>query len=274
MQESLPAYYSVGSGTAVVLLHCTLSSKNQWRALSGMLEKHYRVIAVDLYGYGDTGMPEPAGDYTLWNEAELVDRLLSRLLAPGEAFHLVGHSYGGAVALRFAYQFPNRVRTLTVFEPVAFHLLEPDDPGATPVREMMTELARLLQHGERARAAATFLDYWSTPGSFANFPPRVQQDFARRTDKLALDFLALTRTPLTLEDYSRLAMPVTVLAGTQSPLPAQRVARELARRLPTCRLKFVETGHMGPVSHPDLVNPLIAASLTRNATTPQCSASP
>ncbi|GFO61704.1 alpha/beta hydrolase [Geomonas silvestris] len=273
MQGSFPAYYSVGSGTAVVLLHCTLSSKNQWRALTGMLEKQYRVIAVDLYGYGETEMPEQTEDYTLLTEAELVDRLLGRLLAPEERFHLVGHSYGGAVALRFAYQFPARVRTLTVFEPVAFHLLEPGDPGATPVQEMMTELARLLREGERAGAAATFLDYWSAPGSFANFPPRVQQDFARRTDKLALDFQALTRTPLTLEDYSRLTMPVTVLAGTQSPLPAQRVARELASRLPTCRLQFVETGHMGPVSHPELVNPLIAASLTRDAAAPQASAS-
>ncbi|GFO69675.1 alpha/beta hydrolase [Geomonas limicola] len=273
MEGSLPAYYSVGSGTAVVLLHCTLSSKSQWRALCGMLEKKYRVIAVDLYGYGETGMPEQTDNYTLLNEAELVDRLLKNLLAPDEAFHLVGHSYGGAVALRFAYQFPKRVRTLTIFEPVAFHLLDAGDPGATPVQEMMTELARLLEQGEPAQAAATFLDYWSTPGSFANFPPRVQQDFARRTDKLALDFLALTRTPLTLTDYSQLAMPVTVLAGTQSPLPAQRVAQELAKSLPTCRLQFVETGHMGPVSHPDLVNPLIATSFDRDTTSPPCCAS-
>lgn len=262
MQAPLPAYSSIGSGSAVVLLHCTLSSKNQWRALGSILEKQHQVIAIDLYGYGETGMPETRGPYTLLDEAELVDRLLQRLLLPGETVHLVGHSYGGAVALRFAHRFPERVRTLTVFEPVAFHLLPRDDAGLAPVLLMMSELGRLLAAGLRAEAAAHFLDYWGGAGSFSKYPPRVQQDFARRTEKLALDFEALTKTPLTLEHYRQLAMPVTVIAGTQSPLPARRVAEELCRTLPNCRVEWVETGHMGPVSHPELVNPVIVESLT------------
>lgn len=261
MQKSLPAYLSTGSGRPVVLLHCTLSSKNQWRALTGALEGRHRVIALDLYGYGDTPMPERREAYSLLDEAELVDRLLAHLLPPGEPVHLVGHSYGGAVALRFSHRFPERVRTLTVFEPVAFHLLRRDDPWLQPVLAMMHELERLLGAGHPAQAAATFLDYWSGPGSFANFPPRVQQDFARRTPKLCLDFQALTGTQLTLDDYRSLTMPVTVIAGKASQPPAQRVAQELDRTLPNCTLTWVETGHMGPVTHPELVNPIIASSL-------------
>ena len=261
MKLSLPAYYSAGAGPAVVLLHCTLSSKNQWRALSGVLEGNHRVIAVDLYGYGDTPMPEKREGFTLLDEVELVQSLLDRILLPGEPFHLVGHSYGGAVALRFCHQQPERIRSLAVFEPVAFHLLDPGDPGLEPVLAMMQELGRLLTAGLGAEAAATFLDYWSGPGSFANFPPRVQKDFARRTAKLALDFQALTRTPLTLNDYRQLPMPVTLIAGRSSRLPALRVAQELSRVLSDCRLHWLDTGHMGPVTHPELVNPIIMASL-------------
>ena len=261
MEQYLPAYFSAGAGSAVVLLHCTLSSKNQWRTLSATLEGKHRVIAVDLYGYGETPMPEKVAGFTLLDEVELVLSLLDRLLLPGEPFHLVGHSYGGAVALRLCHRTPLRVKTLAVFEPVAFHLLDRNDPGLQPVLAMMGELERLLAAGLRAEAAATFLDYWSGPGSFANFPARVQKDFARRTAKLALDFQALTGTPLTLEDYRQLALPVTLIAGRSSRLPALRVAQELCRVLPDCRLHWVETGHMGPVTNPELVNPFIKASL-------------
>lgn len=262
MEKNLPAYYDVGEGPAVVLLHCTLSSKNQWRTLSSQLAGDYRVIALDLYGYGETAMPETRDDFTLLDEAMLVRSLLDELLLPDEPIHLVGHSYGGAVALRFCHYFPGRVKTLTLFEPVAFHLLDPSDPGLEPVLAMMRELSRLMMAGLREQAAATFLDYWSGSGSFANFPARVQKEFAQRTDKLALDFSALTRTKLTLNDYQQLQLPVTLIAGRSSRLPALRVAEKLSETLTDCRLRWVETGHMGPVTHPELVNPIIIGSLS------------
>ena len=265
MKKNLPAYFTAGNGPAVVLLHCTLSSKNQWRTLSALLEKEFRVIAVDLYGYGETGMPEERENYTLLNEAELVRSLLDEILPAGEPVHLVGHSFGGAVALRFCHAFGERVRTLTVFEPVAFHLLEKGDPGFQPVMAMMKELSSLLKEGRREEAAAIFMDFWNDGGKFSDFPVRVQKDFAQRTDKLGLDFQALTGTPLTLKDYqSRLKLPVTVIAGRLSRLPALRVAEELSQALPECHLRWVETGHMGPVTHPELVNPLIVDSLSRS----------
>jgi len=261
MRTPLPAYYSTGAGSAVVLLHCTLSSKNQWRALSDLLEGEHRVIAVDLYGYGETPMPEKRVGFSLLDEVELVQSLLDTILLPGERFHLVGHSYGGAIALRYCQRFPQRIRSLAVFEPVAFHLLGRDDPGLEPVHAMMRELAELLAAGRPAEAAATFLDYWSGAGSFANYPSRVQKDFARRTPKLALDFQALTGEPLTLDDYRELTLPVTLIAGKSSRLPALRVAQELGRVLPDCSVHWVDTGHMGPVTHPELINPIITAGL-------------
>jgi pimeloyl-ACP methyl ester carboxylesterase len=259
--QQLPAYFTAGTGSAVVLLHCTLSSKNQWRPLCALLEPQHQVIALDLYGYGDTPMPEKREGYTLWDEAELVLALLDHLLPAGARVQLVGHSFGGAVALCFSHRYPDRVKSLTVFEPVAFHLLPQGDPGFASVLEMQETLSRLIAAGQGAQAAATFLDFWSGAGSFANFPPRVQQDFARRTPKLALDFQAITATPLTLEDYGRLALPVSVIAGTQSPEPGLRVARELGRILPPGSLTWVPTSHMGPVSHPGLVNPVILDAL-------------
>ncbi|HJV64488.1 MAG TPA: alpha/beta hydrolase [Geomonas sp.] len=262
MRASLPSYFSTGEGPAVVLLHSTLSSKNQWRSLSTLLETDHRVIAVDLYGYGDTPLPRAAGDFTLLDEAKLVESLLDEILLPDEPFQLVGHSYGGAVALRLCHHAPSRVSTLTVFEPVAFHLLSPADPALSRVFTLRQELGRMIQAGLPKEAVETFIDYWGGAGTFASFPPRVQNDFVARADKLLLDFLALTHTNLTLDDYRTLKLPVTVIAGRSSKGPALRVAEALAQTLPQCKLVWVETGHMGPVTNPEIVNPVIRESLT------------
>jgi pimeloyl-ACP methyl ester carboxylesterase len=261
MRGSLPAYTSIGAGPPVVALHCTLSSKNQWKALSGLLSSEYRVIAIDLYGYGETPLPTNKENFSLLDEAKLVQSLLDAVLSPGEPFHLVGHSYGGAVALCLCHLLSRQVKTLTVFEPVAFHLLEPEDPALEQVHSMMQQLAQFFSEGRAEEAAATFLDYWSGTGSFASFPQRVQRDFAQRTPKLELDFKAITGTELTLEDYRRLRLPVTVIAGRYSRLPALRVAQRVCETLPNCTLRWVATGHMGPVSNPELVNPIIKESL-------------
>ncbi|HJV33697.1 alpha/beta hydrolase [Geomonas sp.] len=261
MQVSLPSYFSSGEGPAVILLHSTLSSKNQWRSLSTLLETDYRVIAVDLYGYGDTPAPTVVDDFTLLDEAKLVESLLDELLLPDEPFHLVGHSYGGAVALRLCHHAPSRVSTLTLFEPVAFHLLSPSDPALSRVFTLRQELGRMIEAGLREEAVETFIDYWGGPGTFAKFPPRVQKDFEARADKLLLDFIALTHTNLTLKEYRTLKLPVTLIAGKSSKGPALRVAEALAQTLPQCRMVWVETGHMGPVTDPDVVNPVIRESL-------------
>jgi pimeloyl-ACP methyl ester carboxylesterase len=263
MNRRLPGYFSVGEGPAVLLLHCTLSSKKQWRGLSGMLRRDHRVIGVDLYGYGETEMPENQEEFTLLDEVMLVQSLLETILPAGEPLHLVGHSYGGAVALRFCHHLPERVTALTVFEPVAFHLLPPGDPGLESVFAMMRALQSLISAGKRRDAVQTFIDYWSGTGSFEKLPQRVQDEFASKADKLLLDIRALTRNAPGLEEYRQLRLPVTLITGTASRGSALRVAQQLALTLPDCRSVSVETGHMGPVTDPEVVNPIISESLQR-----------
>ena len=87
--------------------------------------------------------------------------------------HLVGHSYGGAVALRFAMQQPERLRSLVLIEPVAFHLLrdEAPDPANRHLFGEVTELAGLvspapLPSGDYRCAMARFVDYWNGEGAW------------------------------------------------------------------------------------------------------------
>src|SRR5688572_5073410 len=117
-------YLDQGRGEPVVLLHSSGASGAQWRALAERLSGRYRVIAPDLYGYGATAPWPGRGAFSLAREAEIA---LAMLELADEPAHLVGHSYGGAVALHVARLHGGLLRSLVAIEPVAFHLLK--DPS-------------------------------------------------------------------------------------------------------------------------------------------------
>src|SRR5512138_1893739 len=96
------AFRESGAGPAVVCLHANASTSGQWRALMEELAPRWHVIAADLYGAGKSPAP-PAGGARLKDEVVLLGPVLERA---GERFSLVGHSYGGAVALIAATMFP------------------------------------------------------------------------------------------------------------------------------------------------------------------------
>ena len=103
-------YLSAGSGPVVVLIHGMAGSSATWRAVVPRLAEHFTVIAPDLVGHGAS--EKPRGDYSLGAFASGVRDLL---LALGqERATVVGHSFGGGVALQFAYQFPERCDRLVL----------------------------------------------------------------------------------------------------------------------------------------------------------------
>ena len=89
-------YSDTGSGPAVILVHSSASGMRQWRRLSDTLANRYRVIAINLFGYGTTTPWPGTRPLTAADQAGLV--AAAAALAP-EPIAIVGHSLGGAVAL-------------------------------------------------------------------------------------------------------------------------------------------------------------------------------
>ena len=262
------AYSDTGSGETALLLHATASSGAQWQTLTDALRAGCRVLAPDLYGYGETDPWPGDGAFALADEAALADAVLP----PGRGpIHLVGHSYGGAVALRFAMQQPERLRSLILIEPVAFHLLRDDAPDPAnrqlfhEVMEIVAVVWNAAASGDYRRAMARFVDYWNGEGAWMRTKPELQAALARRIPKVALDFRATMTESTPRTAYRRIAVPTLVLRGARSPQPTRCIAELVADSLPEGRLQTIDgAGHMLPLTHKEAVNAAVAEHLLRS----------
>ena len=239
----------------VVLLHCSGSSGAQWRMFAARLSPRHRVLAPDLIGYGAS----PAwsgGEFSLAREAAAIRSLIGRLDRP---VHLVGHSYGGAVALHIARTRPERLRSLTLVEPSAFHLLRNGDATDLAALREITAVAAdardALAIGDWNDGFGRFVDYWSGPGSWAGMAAEKRLAFAPQLAKVALDFHALFNEPAELEDVRDIALPTLLLQGGCTTLPSRRVCARLRAALPAATFRIVPgAGHMMPITHREEVN--------------------
>lgn len=105
-------YQEKGSGPPLVLIHGYTASTYTWKDVFEPLSREYRVIAVDLKGFGFTGKPE--GDYTRRWQGELVIKLLDHLKI--DRAILCGNSMGGEVSLNAAAHHPSRVNALVLID--------------------------------------------------------------------------------------------------------------------------------------------------------------
>ena len=262
------AYAAAGSGETVLLLHSSAGSSAQWRSLTDILQARWRVLAPDLHGYGQTDQQPLPASPGLADEIALADAVLADSAEP---IHLVGHSYGGAVALRFAAERPERLRSLTLIEPVAFHLLC-GAPAGTAEHGLFREVAALAAdvtesaaEGDGRRGMARFVDYWNGAGSWMRLRPDAQVALARQAPRVALDFRAAMTDSTRLRALRGIAVPTLILRGSASPRPTRRIAALVAQVLPKARLQTIEgAGHMLPLTHPAAVNAVITDHLSRN----------
>jgi pimeloyl-ACP methyl ester carboxylesterase len=109
------------SGPLVILVHSSVAGARQWRRLMDDLQDRFRVRAVNLFGYGKT--PSWPGDrsQTLLDQARLIEAALP---AGTDEVYLVGHSFGGSVAMKAAALMAGRVTRLVLLETNPFYLLK------------------------------------------------------------------------------------------------------------------------------------------------------
>lgn len=252
-----PSFREAGSGPGLVCLHSNASSSGQWRGLMELLASKFHVLAADSYGAGKSPA-WPERPIRLKDEVALLEPVFARA---GNPFALVGHSYGGAIALVATVMKGHRVSALALYEPTLFAIVE-EAKEVDGIRNTVAAAVALLKKGDQAGAARSFIDFWMGPGSFNGMPERNREAIVASIVNIQGWKEALFGEPTPLKVFAKLDIPVLLMIGKESPLSSRAVAQRLARVLP--RVDVVELeglGHMGPVTHPERVNDVIGRFL-------------
>jgi pimeloyl-ACP methyl ester carboxylesterase len=265
-------YKDEGTGPVLLLLHGSQSTMRTYDRIADLMKAHYRVIRVDLPGYGlsAAATPEAAASVKPVAMIEgLVDHLgLSRL-------SVAGVSSGGTMAAFLAAKRPELVERLILSnmpsDPYsASHLVIPDSFRAAQQRFAAT------QRYDR--------DFWyEYLRYFAGDPARMTDhiideyhDFGRRPDdphKLAL--IAQVGDGVAAQaEFARVTAPVLLIWGTADPLLPESAAKALAGHLPKASVSQVllaDVGHYPPLEAPDRFAAIMAAWLEHAFVQPQAS---
>jgi pimeloyl-ACP methyl ester carboxylesterase len=258
-----------GQGEPVICLHCSASSGGQWRALMERLAPRWRVMAPDLFGYGKDVPRDAFAALSLEDE---IGWLVPVLDHAGESAHLVGHSYGGLVAMHLALRYPGRVRSVTVYEPAAWSIAWQDDPahpGSAEIEALRDASIAACAAGDLDSIAERFVRYWAGDQAWDAMPPERRRLTAAAMPKVAAEFAAERRAGRSstrlLDLFAGIDAPVLYLTGTRTKASARRVGELLPSVWENGkRVELDGPGHMGPVTHPELVNGEIEAFLEAN----------
>ena len=252
-------------GTSIVALHCSLGSGRQWAKLAEALGGDYPFIAPDLSGYGNrrAAFELPT---TLAKEAELLGDRLADATGP---IHLIGHSYGGAVAFKIAADpaFAGRLRSLTLIEPVLPTLLG-DNAADLRLHDRFAFVAlnvcEDLWKGSVLEAIDKFTEFWNGSAPREALSENARIRMIEQAYKLAFDFTSAFAERDVAGAAALLRVPTLLLSGGLSPYLTQRIVARLADLIDGAQVRHLPAaGHMLPMTHASTINPQIVRHIAR-----------
>lgn len=244
--------------TTLLLLHGYGESLMGYRAVFDALSRRYRVIAVDLPGFGLSDKPDAPYDLASY-QRRLGDFLARWTRGP---VAVVGHSMGGEVAAALALDHPDRVVAAVLISPAGFAL----QPYITDAKDVPSDARGWVASVLSAAMPPQDPDWLEEPSSLRSYTPATDAAYRNSATRVLaeFDFTALR------DSFSDIHQPVLLIWGRQDPTIPFVVGESIAARLP-CRefLPLDNVLHRPHQTHPDTVIAAIEAFLSRPACAPK-----
>lgn len=257
------ATYGDPNAPPVVLLHSGGLSGKQWRRAVTELRGAFFVVVPDALGMGDSPSWPHGTSFHFAQDVAQIAALVRSFERPAA---LVGHSYGGLVALRVAASAPERVSRLCVYEPAAFGVLAVSgDPAFEDVFQLSERHKNTPREtpGWSAGWLRSFVDFWNSTGAWDGLSAETRAEYLRVHHKLEQEVDTLLSDRMPPAAYAAAHHPTLLMAGERSPRAARRVVDALYAHLPNASLEVVaHAGHLGPLTHARRVAARIAAHLS------------
>lgn len=258
------SYDEYGAGPVIVLIHGSPGTSKAWQRVAERLASRFRVIAPSLPGFGES-TPSPAGGPADNSRAaEAIEALIGEV---GPVRILVGHSYGGVVALRVALRGQVPLPALALVEPVAVPILEVvgDTKAFADAQVVFDDYGARSDSGD-PDAARRMVEYWFGAGAFEQMPGPMRSYLVENTARNVRDVRATFRDSYTLEGLRRLSMPILIVHGERSPEVMRKICEALLSTVADGTLSTVnKANHALITTHAHAVADLIANLTNRRA---------
>jgi pimeloyl-ACP methyl ester carboxylesterase len=255
-------YDESGDGPTLVLVPGSCSTGAAWRPVIAAWNGQLRCVTTSLLGYGGTAERRTARDPSIVHEVEIVEAVARKAGGP---VHLVGHSFGGLVALAVALRKRVALASLTIVEAPAMELLREftEEGHYIAFRRMTDAYFAAFEAGEK-EAIASMIDFYGGPGTYASWPERVRAYAVETMPVNILDWASAYGFPLPVASLATVAIPTLVIWGGASHPAAQRANALLSECLAHATPAVVErAAHFMITSHASEVASNIADHVQR-----------
>jgi len=247
----VPHVTTFGQGPRRVLaLHCTMGYGGAWTGVVRALGETVTLVAPDMPSHGQSADWDGQSDFA--------DTVYSASLAimDDTPMDVIGHSFGAATALRLAVTHPERVRSLTVIEPVYFAAAMLNDPDVEARHDAGAEhYVAALAEGDMETAARLFNRLWGEGRTkWDDLPARTRAAMARGIRVVPSQHGFLfddTAEMLAPGGLDAVAVPTVIMRGEDADPSIISVNDALAEIMPNAHQSVIQgAGHMAPISHP------------------------
>jgi pimeloyl-ACP methyl ester carboxylesterase len=240
-------HHRFGDGPDPALfLHCSLGHGGMWRGVARHLPKTLQITAPDFPDHGRSS-PFPEGRNVHDVSTEVAEAFLS------DGMHLVGHSFGGTVALRLALRHPEKVKSLTLIEPVLFCAARPT-PELQALRDSEAQAAEQYHNGHQEDITRRFNRRWGGGRRWHEFSDDVRAMMIRQMAFVLAVGPSIwddTHDLLNPDRMAQLNCPVSLIRGGDSEDLQQAIHLGLSKGLPQAKDHVIQgAGHMLVVTHP------------------------
>ena len=225
----------------LVFVHGSFANGNSWRKIISHLKDGNICLTLDLPGHGPMDDPIDFSNPTFGPEFEAIKKAISNVCDINNGIHLIGHSYGGVVALAAALKGEFKIEKMTLFEPVAASVLSTFEyvEELNSIASFTEKYQISYDNGEKI-VCARVIDFWGGPGSFEMIPTHIQNAMAEMTKNNLRHWDLCMNEIFKISDYNSLDIPITLVLGSNSNSIAKLICKTLNKNLPNSSLQTID----------------------------------
>lgn len=240
-----------GSGLPIVFIHGSYATTATWKKMLQQLAKSNHCISIRLPGHGGAPAADDFSAPTIETELAIIEQVVHQVT--DQPLHLVGHSYGGVVALAQALKGNLDLSLMTLFEPVAVWLLEvmKNEEMDKHVKEFLAKYREDVAQGV-PYACGQVIDFWGGKNAFEPLPDFIKDGMTPLVANNIRHWDICTTVCNTPLDLQKLSTPTQVVCGSRSNKVAHAISDHLRETIPHSKKYVIEgASHFLVTSHVD-----------------------